>query len=72
MDDFAFTAYLTACTISCTASQLLAKHQGCLRRSQEQVALSRKLLAQPVYPHGFLPPHDPFDFSGLEAVEPSE
>jgi hypothetical protein len=69
MDDRTFTA---CSDVSRRASRLLASHQDCLMRSQACLVLSRTLLATPVYPRNYVRPHDPFDFSGLKAIEPGD
>ena len=67
MDNPAFTACFEACSqASRRASKILADHQDCMRRCQEQLALARKLLARPIYPYGYVPQHDPFDLDGLK------
>ena len=68
MDDTAIIACFTACSArSRNAAQLLANHQDCLRRSREKLALSRRLLAQPVYPVDHVPPGKDIDLFCLKA-----
>lgn len=70
MDDSAVTDGFDACSERTrVAAQLLTDHQDCLRRSHACLALSRKLLAQPVYPVNHVPPHNPFDLSSI-AIKP--
>lgn len=68
MDDLAYTACFEACILaSRRASQLQADHQDCMRRCFELVVLSRQLLARPIYPYDYVPPHNLFDVDGLKA-----
>ncbi len=73
MDDPAFLACLETCSgMSRSASRLLAMHQDCMRRSREQLALSRQILAMRVYPDDGALPHNPFDFSRMGTAEPGD
>ncbi len=40
-----------------------------VQASLAAVTRSRELLAKPIYPYDFVPPDDPFDFSGLKIKE---
>ncbi|MFC1458460.1 hypothetical protein ACETIH_17495 [Microvirga arabica] len=69
MDDRTFTA---CAELSYKASMLLSRHQDDLRHSRTCLALSRELLARPVYPYHRVPPHNLLDVSGLKGAEPGK